>query len=102
MVIFKVLYDRGAGMQEKILASGTVVFVLFGIADLFRYNVQNLFGLEKSFLDATCLPVGTLLFILFLMVGYLVYMYEELMDKTEKEVLRQIAYRDALTGIYNS
>jgi diguanylate cyclase (GGDEF)-like protein len=35
------------------------------------------------------------------MVGYLVYMYGELMDKTEKEVLRQIAYRDALTGIYN-
>jgi diguanylate cyclase (GGDEF)-like protein len=101
MVVFKVLYDRGAGLQEKILAAGTVVFVLFGIADLFRYNVQNLFGLEKSFLDATCLPVGTLLFILFLMVGYLVYMYEELMDKTEKEVLRQIAYRDALTGLYN-
>ena len=101
MVIFKVLYDRGAGLQEKILAAGTVVFVLFGIADIFRYNVQNLFGMEKSFLDATCLPVGTLLFILLLMVGYLVYMYEELMDKTEKEVLRQIAYRDALTGIYN-
>lgn len=101
MVVFKVLYDRGAGLQEKILTSGTVVFVLFGIADLFRYNVQNIFGLEKSFLDATCLPIGTLLFILLLMVGYLVYMYEELMDKTEKEVLRQIAYRDSLTGIYN-
>jgi diguanylate cyclase (GGDEF)-like protein len=101
MVFFKVFYDRGAGLQEKILTSGTVVFVLFGIADIFRYNVQNLFGLEKSFLDATCLPFGTLLFIILLMVGYLVYMYEELMDKTEKEVLRQIAYRDALTGIYN-
>ena len=101
MVIFKVLYDRGAGLQEKILTSGAVVFVLFGIADVFRYNVQNLLGLEKPFLDSTCLPVGTLLFILLLMVGYLVYMYEELMDKTEKEVLRQIAYRDALTGIYN-
>ena len=101
MVFFRVFYERGAGLQEKILTSGTVVFVLFGIADLFRYNVQNLFGLEKSFLDATCLPVGTLLFIVLLMVGYLVYMYGELMDKTEKEVLRQIAYRDALTGIYN-
>lgn len=101
MVFFKVLYDRGAGLQEKILTTGTVVFVLFGIADLFRYNIQNMFGIEKSFMDATLLPVGTLLFILFLMVGYLVYMYEGLMDKTEKEVLRQIAYRDALTGIYN-
>ena len=47
------------------------------------------------------IDIKTLLFILLLMVGYLVYMYEELMDKTEKEVLRQIAYRDALTGIYN-
>ena len=101
MVVFRVLYDRGAGLQEKILASGTVVFVLFAIADLFRYNIQNMFGLDKPFMESTCLPVGTLLFILLLMVGYLVYMYEELMDKTEKEVLRQIAYRDALTGIYN-
>ena len=101
MVVFKVLYDRGAGLQEKILTSGTVVFVLFGIADVFRYNIQNMLGLDKPFLDSTCLPVGALLFILLLMVGYLVYMYEELMDKTEKEVLRQIAYRDALTGIYN-
>ena len=101
LVVFKVLYDRGAGLQEKILAAGTVVFVLFGIADVFRYNIQNLLGLDKPFLESTCLPIGTLLFILFLLVGYLVYMYEELMDKTEKEVLRQIAYRDALTGIYN-
>ena len=101
MAAFKVLYDRGAGMQEKILTGGTVVFVLFAMADLFRYNIQNMFGLSKPFLDATWLPVGTLLFILLLMVGYLVYMYDEMRDKTEKEVLRQIAYRDALTGLYN-
>ncbi len=101
MAIFRVLYDRGAGLQEKILASGTVVFVVFAIADVFRYNIQNLFGLAKPFLDATWLPIGALLFILLLMVGYLVYLYEELRDKTEKELLRQIAYRDALTGIYN-
>ena len=101
MVIFRVLYDRGAGLQEKILASGTVVFVFFAIADLFRYNIQNIFGWSRSFLEATWLPIGTLLFILLLMVGYLVYLYEEMRDKTEKEMLRQIAFRDALTGIYN-
>ena len=101
MAIFRVLYDRGAGLQEKILTGGTVVFVLFAMADLFRYNIQNLFGLSKPFWDITWLPVGTLLFNLLLLIGYLVYMYEEMRDKTEKEVLRQIAYRDALTGIYN-
>ena len=101
MAIFRVLYDRGAGLQERILAGGTVVFVLFAMAEVFRYNVQNMFGLSKPFLDTTWLPLGTLLFILLLMVGYLVYLYEQMRDKTEKEVLRQIAYRDALTGIYN-
>ncbi len=101
MAIFRVLYDRGAGLQERILAGGTVVFVLFAMAEVFRYNVQNMFGLSKPFLDTTWLPFGTLLFILLLMVGYLVYLYEQMRDKTEKEVLRQIAYRDALTGIYN-
>lgn len=101
LVFFRVLYDRGAGLQEKILASGTVVFVLFAIADLFRYNIQNLFGLSVPFLSSSCIPIGTLLFNLLLMIGYLVYLYEEMLDKTEKEVLRQIAYRDALTGIYN-
>ena len=101
MAIFRVLYDRGAGLQERILAGGTVVFVLFAMAEVFRYNVQNMFGLSKPFLDTTWLPLGMLLFILLLMVGYLVYLYEQMRDKTEKEVLRQIAYRDALTGIYN-
>ena len=101
LVFFRVLYDRGAGLQEKILASGTVVFVLFAIIDVIRYNALNLFGIDMSFLHATWIPIGTLLFNVLLMIGYFVYLYEELMDKTEKEVLRQIAYRDSLTGIYN-
>lgn len=101
MGIFHALYDRGAGLQEKFLMGGTVVFVLFGMADLFRYNVQNWFGVDNSLLDTTCLPIGTLLFILLLMVGYLVYFYDEMRDKTEKEVLRQIAFMDSLTGLYN-
>ncbi len=101
LVFFRVLYDRGAGLQEKILASGTVVFVLFAIIDVIRYNALNLFGIDMSFLHATWIPIGTLLFNVLLMIGYFVYLYEELMDKTEKEALRQIAYRDSLTGIYN-
>ena len=101
MVLLKVVYDRGSGMQEKVLASGVISFVLFAIADVFRYNIQNLFGVDNPLFEATYLPIGVLLFILLLMVGYLLYLYENMMDRTEKEVLRQIAYRDALTGIYN-
>ena len=101
LVVLRVLYDRGSGLQEKVLASGVIVFVLFAIADVFRYNIQNLFGVDNPLFEATYLPIGVLLFILLLMVGYLVYLYENMMDRTEKEVLRQIAYRDALTGIYN-
>lgn len=101
LAVFRVLYDRGAGLQERILAGGVIVFVVFAIADVCRYNIQNMFGFSMPLMDATWLPVGTLLFILLLMIGYLVYLYDELRDKTEKEVLRQIAYRDALTGIYN-
>ena len=101
LVVLRVLYDRGSGLQEKVLASGVIVFVMFAIADVFRYNIQNLFGVDNPLFEATYLPIGVLLFILLLMVGYLVYLYENMMDRTEKEVLRQIAYRDALTGIYN-
>ena len=101
MVLLRIVYDRGSGLQEKVLASGVIAFVLFAIADVFRYNIQNLFGVDNPLFEATYLPIGVLLFILLLMVGYLVYLYENMMDRTEKEVLRQIAYRDALTGIYN-
>ena len=101
MAFGKVLYNHGVGMQEKILASGSIVFMLFAVVDLFRYNIQNIFGLQQPLFDTTLLPIGALLFILLLMVGYLVYLYDEMRDKAEKDMLRQLAYRDALTGLYN-
>ena len=35
------------------------------------------------------------------MASYFIYLYDVVMDKTEKEMLKQLAFRDSLTGLYN-
>ena len=59
------------------------------------------FHLEHTILGITWLPAGTLAFVILLVMSYIVYMYRLMSAKTEKDVLKEIAYRDSLTGIYN-
>lgn len=99
--IFKILFNRRAGLQEKIITAGLSLFLLFAVFDLFRYNLLKYFGLFEKYLNVTVLPVGTLLLIFSLVASFLVYVYGMVVDKSEKDMLAQLAYRDVLTGLYN-
>ena len=101
MLFAKILNDRMFGMQERILVYGIVIFFAFGIIDLVRFHMQWYLGVVDSNIDLTLLPLGALVFVIFLMVSYFIYLYDVVMDKTEKEMLKQIAFRDSLTGLYN-
>ncbi|WP_175566598.1 GGDEF domain-containing protein [Fibrobacter sp. UWB11] len=85
----------------KFLAAGIFTFGAFSILELIRFNVMTLFRLEHTMLGITWLPLGTLSFIILLVMSYIVYTYRLMSAKTEKDVLKEIAYRDSLTGIYN-
>jgi|P827metagenome_2_1110787.scaffolds.fasta_scaffold00699_22 diguanylate cyclase (GGDEF)-like protein len=97
----KILQERMVGLQERILVYGIAIFFAFAIVDLVRFQMQWNFALFDSNVNVTLLPVGTLIFIIFLMASYFIYLYDVVMDKTEKEMLKQLAFRDSLTGLYN-
>ena len=85
----------------KFLAAGIFTFGTFAILELVRFHVMTFFRLEHTMLGITWLPIGTLSFIILLVMSYIVYTYRLMSAKTEKDVLKEIAYRDSLTGIYN-
>ena len=96
-----VLHTRRAGLQEKIVIGGLVVFLVFAAIDLVRFNILKFFPFFVNHLTVTILPVGTLLFIFSLVGSFLVYVYGMVKEMSEKEFLAQLAYRDILTGLYN-
>ena len=85
----------------KILTAGVSTFGAFAILELLRYNLVMRFHLEHTALGITWLPIGTLTFVILLVVSYIVYMFRLMSAKAEKDALSIIAYRDSLTGIYN-
>ena len=85
----------------KILTAGVSTFGTFAILELLRYNLITYFHLEHTILGITWLPLGTLMFIILLVMSYIVYMYRLMSAKAEQDILKEIAYRDSLTGLYN-
>lgn len=95
------LYDRRSGFPDKIFALAVSVLFAFIFVDLIRYNLSRIYAWDDPLLCATWLPMGSLLFIVLLIISYFAYLYDVVMDNTEKEVLKQLVYRDTLTGLYN-
>ena len=96
-----ILYSPRFDITGKILTAGVSVFGGFAMLDSIRFNVVKYLHLEHTFLEMTWLPIGAFAFILLLVLSYLVYMYRLLSEKAEKDALSVIAYKDALTGLYN-
>lgn len=101
MLCTGILYNRHFDAPGKILSAGVSVFGGFAVIDLVRFNVAKYVHMEHSVLEMTLLPVGTSAFVLLLVLSYLVYAYQLLSEKAEKDALSEIAYKDALTGLYN-
>ena len=101
MLATGILFNRRFDTPGKFLSAGVSVFGCFAVIDLVRFNVAWHIHLEHSFLEMTLLPIGTSAFVLLLVLSYLVYVYQLLSEKAEKDALSEIAYKDALTGLYN-
>lgn len=87
--------------SNRILISGIIVMSTAIALDLVRFNVQKYLIPEKELLSNSLIPIGTLVFIILLLVSYLIYLYEMVMSKAEKETLTKMAYHDALSGLFN-
>ena len=87
--------------QERMINIGLVFLFAFGMMDLIRFNVQKYFFPYVSWLNESALPVGVVIFILCLLIGYLLHLYDIMTREVEKDTLTRLAYRDSMTGLYN-
>lgn len=101
MACVGIFFSKKTDLSGKLLTWGVLSFGAFAIADLIRYNIIKYFAIESLRWDVTWIPIGTLIFIMLLVVSYFVYLYKLVADRTEKEVLAAMVYIDSLTGLFN-
>ena len=95
------LYSRKIDLAGKVVTIGVFVFGCTVLLDLVRYHFCRYFVIDHSILEMTWLPFGALLFVLSLVMSYLIYLFQLMEDKAERDVLSTMAYVDSLTGLFN-
>lgn len=101
VIIVGMRNPREMPIDEILVNLGLVEMLVFGVIDILRFNVQKYIMPEADWLSTSVLPVGTMVFIVILLISYLLYVYNIGMDKTKEETLTKMAYEDPMTGLYN-
>jgi len=96
---WKPLGDMNA--SDKVLNIGFFVLFATGGVDLVRFLVQKYLLANDQNLSNSLLPLGALVFILFLAMSYLFYIYNRILDEESQKNLMRLAFHDPLTGLYN-
>lgn len=93
--------EKKRDRSERALHIGVVILCVSVAIDLVRFNLQKYVMQDNELLTISIIPVGTLLFIVMLVVSYIFYIYGILVHEAEQEWLADRAYHDELCGTYN-
>ncbi|MCR4674946.1 MAG: diguanylate cyclase [Lachnospiraceae bacterium] len=95
----KPLKDMDA--SDRVLNIGFVALFATGVVDLIRFVVQKYLMTNDQNLSKSILPIGALIFIVLLLMSYLFFVYNNILEEENRKTLTQLAYHDRLTGLYN-
>ena len=96
---WKPLKDMNA--SDRVLNIGFFALFATGGVDLIRFMVQKYLLTNDQNLSNSILPVGALIFIVFLIMSYLFFVYNNILEEENRKTLTRLAYHDTLTGLYN-
>lgn len=96
---WKPLKDMNA--SDRVLNIGFFALFATGGVDLIRFFVQKYLLANDQNLSNSILPLGALIFIVFLIMSYLFYVYNGILEEENRKTLTRLAYHDTLTGLYN-
>ena len=96
---WKPLKDMNA--SDQVLNIGFFALFATGGVDLIRFFVQKYLLANDQNLSHSILPLGALIFIIFLIMSYLFYVYNGILEEENRRTLTRLAYHDTLTGLYN-
>ncbi len=85
----------------RIISCAIIILSVFSGCDLIRYNVRKYILPDFMKDTISIMPVGTLLFVIILIISYCVSMVDNMYIKAEHEFLLKMAYSDELTNIHN-
>ena len=92
---------RDMNASDRVLNLGFLSMFITGAIDLVRFVVQKYFLTNNQDLSNSVLPVGTLVFIVLLLMSYLFFTYNNIIEEENRKTLTRLAYHDNLTGLYN-
>ncbi len=87
--------------SNAVLYVGILVLAVSVVLDLIRFNLQKYVFQDNEMLTYSVIPVGVLIFIVFLLISYIFYVYNILVEKAEKDWLTERAYHDELCRTFN-
>ena len=100
-IITAIRTRKGKTHSGKLLNLAVLTLFAFGAIDLIRFNIHKYLLPTTGFLDSSILPFGALLFIMMLFISTLSYYYELVLEDAKNESLKQSAYTDPVTGLFN-
>ena len=104
LVTFLITAIRGKRERThsaKLLNIAALTLFIFGAIDILRFNIHKYLLPTTTFLESSVLPFGALLFIMMLFLSTLSYYYELVLEDAKNESLKQSAYTDPVTGLFN-
>ena len=88
-------------ISDRVMYIGFMFLLVLGLVDLSRFLVQKYLLTNYQSLSESMLPIGALIFIIFLIISYMVYTYSNIVEETGRKTLERLAYQDPLTGLSN-
>ena len=101
ILLVGVEHFRNMELAERIYHVDFAVIVVAGFIYMLTYYLRTVFRVIPVSYTDFWFPMLTFCFVVVLLIAYLVHIYGMLMNQAEEEVLRRLAYNDALTGLYN-
>lgn len=87
--------------SEKALYLGVLFLAISLGMDLLRFNIEKYVVHDQTWSTVSVVPIGSMIFVIMLLVSYMLYLYNRLISIAERDWLTERAYSDELTGIYN-
>lgn len=85
----------------RMVSCAIIVLAVFSGGDLLRYNIKKYIFPEFMKDTISIMPIGTLLFVIILIISYCISLMDNIYIKAEHELLLKMAYSDELTNICN-
>ena len=101
-LVYMFIHDiRKRKLENPVLFAGIILMVLLMLYDIVRFDIQKYANVMSNSHFTSSLYVGTLIFVVAMIIDFCVGIARNLYDTATSEALEKMAYTDELTGLVN-